>query len=336
MRRAARAGVVAAALAAAACADVLLPADPASGPVEVVRAAWKEVDAYYPWFALKGVDWDAIGEEFLPRVTPATTEAELFALLSRMLDTLRDGHLALESGSRRHAWEGWYADYPTNFSPEAVGKYLVGSIGATKGGVVSWALLRERMGYIRIPSFTPDDVGAGVDAALEALAPLDGVVVDVRSNGGGSDTQSEAAAGRFVDHAAPYRRVRYKTGPGHEDFGPEIESTVAPQGAHRFTGPVVVLQNRGVFSAAEDFILAMHTRADVTFVGDTTGGGSGNPIGRELPNGWILRVPRWRQATPAGEVYEGIGLAPDVFTSVGAEDQDRILERGIQLLIDVP
>lgn len=323
------------AIVAAACGELVLPADPVNGPVEVARAAWEEVDAYYPWFALKGVDWNAAAEEHLARVGPTTSNGDLFAILSDMIDLLRDGHLALEGPTGRHSWKGWFMDYPANYAPSAVVRYLQVPFGASGGGTVSWATLREGLGYVRIPSFGRDGVGEGVDDALEALGPLDGLVIDVRSNGGGSDTQSEAAAGRFVEHAAVYRRVRYKSGPGHEDFGPEQTATIAPAGARRFSGSVVVLQNRAVFSAAEDFILAMRTRANTTFIGDTTGGGSGNPIARELPNGWLLLVPRWRQVTPAGEVYEGVGLAPDLFASIPdpGSGSDLILERAIDFLM---
>ncbi len=332
-------GLALAGLSPAACADGLLPSDPSDDPVTVARAAWQEVDQYYPWFALKGVDWDAVGGEFLPRVTSTTVDTELFATLAEMLGRLRDGHLSLESPGHRYAWDGWHADYPPNYGVLAAARYLQPPIGAAGGGVVSWARLREGMGYVRIPSFGNEGVGDGVDAALTALAavgPVDGIVIDVRSNGGGSDTQAEEAAGRFIENAAVYRRIRYKGGPGHEDFGPELTSTVSPQGAQRFTGRVAVLQNRGTFSAAEDFILAMRTRPDVTFIGDTTGGGSGNPIARELPNGWILSVPRWRQLTADGEVYEGIGLAPDLLASTDPAGSDFILERAIQLLIRTP
>lgn len=317
------------------CGEFLLPPDPVNGPVEVARAAWEEIDAYYPWFALKGVDWDSVGEEYHARVGPDTDSAELFGILSEMIDELRDGHLALERPAARHSWEGWFRDYPANYAPAAVARYLRAPFGVAAGGVVSWAMLRDGMGYLRIPSFGRQGVGEGVDAALAALGPLDALVIDVRSNGGGSDTQAEAAAGRFLDRATAYRRVRYKSGPGHEDFGPELSTTVGPQGAQRFTGPVAVLQNRGVYSAAEDFVLAMRTRADATFIGDTTGGGSGNPLARELPNGWLLHVPRWRQVTTDGDVYEGIGLAPDLLASSLHPEtgEDLILERAITFLI---
>ncbi len=329
------AGSAAVVLFSSACADALLPPDPGNGPEEVASAAWEEVDAYYPWFALKGVDWDAVGGEYLARVGPDTGPDELFGILSGMLDRLRDGHLALEGVGSRHAWRGWVEDHPTNYAAAATARYLRRPMGVEAGGVASWAMLRDGMGYLRIPSFGREGVGEAVDAALAAMGPLNALVIDVRSNGGGSDSEAEAAAGRFLEEEAVYRMVRYKNGPGHEDFGPEVATTVGPQGAQRFDGPVAVLQNRGVFSAAEDFVLAMRTRANTTFIGDTTGGGSGNPIARELPNGWLLHVPRWRQVTADGDIYEGIGLAPDLLSSSPHPEtgEDLILERAITFLI---
>jgi hypothetical protein len=125
-------------------------------------------------------------------------------------------------------------------------------------------------------------------------------------------------------------RRRALRDPQRDDHRTEGQARAAPH-ARR-----LVLQNRGLFSAAETFVLAMRTRPDVTFVGDSTGGGSGNPIPRELPNRWVLWVSRWQATTPGGSWYEGIGLAPDILESVSEQDlaraRDPILERAIELL----
>jgi hypothetical protein len=138
-------------------------------------------------------------------------------------------------------------------------------------------------------------------------------------------------------------RRRALRDPQRDDHRAEGRARAAPHarrlvrlGRLAYDGPIVVLQNRGLFSAAETFVLAMRTRPDVTFVGDSTGGGSGNPIPRELPNRWVLWVSRWQVTTPGGSWYEGIGLAPDVLESVSEQDlaraRDPILERAIELL----
>ncbi len=80
----------------------------------------------------------------------------------------------------------------------------------------------------------------------------------------------------------------------------------------------------------------MRTLPQVTVVGDTTGGGSGNPVYRELPNGWTSRVPRWLEFTSDFEPFEGVGLAPDIWVSTPdallESGTDRIFETAVEIL----
>lgn len=319
---------------ASACADLLLPSNPGSDAADVAMATWKAVDEYYPYFDLKGINWDSVGQVYLPLADEARNDRQLVGLLAGMLYGLRDGHVVLESSLGRTSYEAWHAEYPDNYDENVTRRYLGLPAGNGAGGAVWWGTVADGIGYIHIATFAADGIGAAVDQALDGLGEVRGIIVDVRGNGGGSDTESEAAAGRFTSEARVYRRIRYKTGPGHEDFGPLQENFIRPAGAQRFTGPVAVLQNRGVYSAAEDFILAMRVRDDVTFVGDTTGGGTGNPIGRELPNGWVVFVPRWRLWAADGTQFEGVGLAPDQWVPSVAQgaNRDAILERAIGVL----
>lgn len=69
-------------------------------------------------------------------------------------------------------------------------------------------------------------------------------------------------------------------GPEQDDFIDFIEDAVEPLRGVGFEGRVALLTNRWNFSTAEDFTLAMQTLPNVVVVGDTTGGGMGNPISR--------------------------------------------------------
>lgn len=321
------------------CADVLLSPEPGASPPEVAHALWTEVDQYYSYFDVSGIDWDSIGSEYLPLVTASTSDNELFNVLSAMLSKLRDGHATLDSPSRHYGYDGWYANYPRNYEPGFISAYLAQPRGIATGGAVSWGTLPAGVGYLRISTFAQSGIGEGVDTALASLgASMRGLVLDIRSNGGGSDTQSEAAAARFTAERVMYRTVRYKDGPAHDAFGPKEEDWLEPAGRHRYLGPVAVLTNRGVYSAAEDFLLAMRVLPRVTTVGDTTGGGSGNPIPRELPNGWVVHVPRWRVWAADGTFFEGVGLAPDVDVQLTdadwAKGRDTILERAFQIVLE--
>lgn len=88
-------------------------------------------------------------------------------------------------------------------------------------------------------------------------------------------------------------------------------------------------------SCAEDFVLAMRVLPTVTVVGDTTGGGSGGPIVRELPNGWTYQLSEWIEYIPSRQMFEGVGLAPGVVAKATLADAehgvDAAMERAIAL-----
>ena len=80
----------------------------------------------------------------------------------------------------------------------------------------------------------------------------------------------------------------------------------------------------------------MQVLPSVTIVGDTTGGGVGNPVFRELPNGWTYRLSTETDADAQGRIMEGVGVFPDVPVPTTAADSangiDRILEKGIDII----
>lgn len=328
---------VAALFVCAGCADALLSPEPADSAPQVARAVWSDVDQYYSFFDIKNVNWDSIGQAYLPQVTGATAPSDLFDVLAGMLGTLRDGHLTLDAPGRHFEYVGWFEGYPTNFEPGFIGSYLGLSERTAAGDAVVWGRIGG-VGYLRITTFDQPDINAAVDTALASLGDsLQGLAIDVRSNGGGLEDQARAVAGHFTRRRVLYAYHRYKDGPGHEDFGPLVADYVHPSRGHGYYGPIAVLTNRRVYSAAEDFVLAMRALPRVTTVGDTTGGGSGAPIARELPNGWVLHVPTWQIWGADGTFFEGVGLAPDVPQQMTLEDRlrgrDTILERAVSILL---
>jgi len=322
-------------LALTGCADILLDPDPPMDPVVVFDELWEEFDRYYSHFEIKAVDWGALREVYRPRVTPATTDGQLFAVFSDLLDELRDGHVNLWTPFALYAWTAWADAYPESFAwPRIAIGYLRDE--RTAAGGVRWGRVAPGVGYVLIPTFADRAVVDGVDAALAALSGEPQLVLDVRHNGGGSDNHAVAIAGRFADAAYHYRTVQYRNGPAHDDYAVPRLDSVRPAGPIAYRGTIALLTNRRVFSAAEAFVLAMRVLPSVTVVGDTTGGGAGNPITRELSNGWVYRIPRWVVWLPEGGTYEGVGLAPDVFVQFdpaeSAGNGDPILDSALARL----
>ncbi len=174
-----------------------------------------------------------------------------------------------------------------------------------------------------------------IDNVVTAFQDKDGMIIDIRDNGGGSDANAELIASRFADKKRLYRYVRYRSGENHTDFTEWRSSFIAPDG-NSFTKPIAVLTNRGCFSSTESFLFAMKVMPQVVTVGGVTGGGSGSPIYRELPIGWTFRLSSWQEVDSDFQFIEGTGMTPDHLVTISEADDvantDTILEAAIALL----
>jgi hypothetical protein len=67
----------------------------------------------------------------------------------------------------------------------------------------------------------------------------------------------------------------------------------------------------------------VRTLPQVTVIGDTTGGASGNPATFALGSGWQFTVPRWMEYGPDREPIEWRGVAPHLALSWESVPYDR-------------
>ena len=68
-----------------------------SNPEEVFDELWETFHARYPFFKLRGVDWQQQHAKYRPMVTSETSDDQLFDILCQMLDPLDDGHVELKA-----------------------------------------------------------------------------------------------------------------------------------------------------------------------------------------------------------------------------------------------
>jgi hypothetical protein len=318
------------------CEELLFKSNPPNTPEENFEVFWSDFDRYYSQFELKKVNWDSAYAVNRSLINSKTSGQQLFDVISRMLKNLRDGHAGICARQYGCSFFKFTANYPTNRIRSVSGYVFLQRKGANfnYGSIVNY----NSIGYVQITSFSGSyEEFEAIDDILSSLRErgATSLILDIRGNGGGSDANSGLIAGRFTTEKLIYSFIRYKSGPGHGEFTGWKTKTVIP-GGEVFKGPVVLLTNREVFSSAEDFVLAMQSIPTVTVIGARTGGGSGNPVSRTLPNGWIVHVPRWQQVDLNYEFYEGIGLAPDIAVEITRADsiagKDTILERAVELL----
>lgn len=302
------------------------------------EALWTVLDEHYCFFKEKGVDWDAVHDKYVRRVGPEMTREELFKVCSDMLDELRDGHVNLTSPFNTSYYRRWWSDYPQNFSKRLIEESYFNFNYRQTGGLM-YGLLNENIGYIYYGSFS-SPVGEGnLDNILYFLSAAQGLIIDVRDNGGGNLTNVEKLVARFITEPTIVGYISHKTGPGHDEFSEPraIIYNPADLGRIRWAKPIIVLANRSTFSAANNFVSVMKLLPGVRVVGAITGGGSGVPFSSEIPCGWSVRfsacsmLDAERVSTEQG-VAPTEGCAVDMNPMDALAGKDTILEFAINLM----
>lgn len=305
--------------------------DPSDDFFDIV---WSDFDQTYPYFIHKGINWDSVHSEYSSRIHETTSMHELSDLIGEMTMVLKDIHVRFTSSFGTYHYSK-KLNYPEN-PPDNAFTYLDTILSNNSIGAFGY-LANTNFVYLRINTF----IGSTADfsdlaAMLDHIASTDGLVVDIRSNGGGNEINGRAIAGRFTETDTPYRYSRVRDGSSWSDFTSWRESLLTSTNYLDYHKPVILLTNRRVYSSAELFVLMMKTYDQLTIVGDTTGAASANPAERSLSNGWQYYVSTWQAASLNYELIEDNGIAPDHYVLMTeesiAEGRDLILEKAIDLL----
>jgi len=312
----------------AACVDEEQFDDTPQGNFE---ALWRIIDEHYCFLDYKheayGLDWDAVYNKYKVRVDKQMSDLQLFEVLTQMLAELRDGHVNLSASHDYGRYWSWYEDYPTNYSDSLYRRYM-----GTDYKIASslyYRILDDNIGYVRYESFKSAIGEGNLDEVLMYLAVCRGLIIDIRENGGGDLTNAEKLAARFTNEKTLVGYIQHKTGKGHSDFSSMEPRYLEPASGLRWQKPVVLLTNRHVYSAANEFTMYMRALPQVTIVGDHTGGGAGMPFSSSLPNGWNVRfsaVPMYDADKQSME----FGIEPDYLVQQTDED----FQRGKDTLIE--
>jgi len=301
-----------AALILASCEKILMEKEPANDPETNFQYLWNTANEKYSFFEYKGIDWNEIYNIYHQQITSDMNEYELFDVLASMLNELKDGHVNIIAPFDISRYTFKY-NAPENFDFRLLKDNYIGWDYRITGPLVNTTFERggQQIGYIYYGSFLETLQAADIDFVIASLWHSKGIILDLRNNGGGDVNNIYTLGSRFADQKRFIYSSELKNGPGHEDFGDTSRVYMSPGGSYRYTGTVVLLTNRGCFSATSLFATAMKAFPYVIQVGDTTGGGLGAPAGFELPNGWGYRFSVSRTIAPDGSNWEN-GIPPDI------------------------
>lgn len=302
-----------------------------SSPRSNIEALWDIIDRRYCFLPYKaetiGLDWNRVREKYTAQVSPDMNSAQLFEVMSNMLAELQDGHVNLYYSADMSRYWSWHEDYPRNFDEDLRDRYLGKDYKIAAG--LKYRILDDNTSYVVYESFSSGIGDGNIDEVLYYLRSCNGLILDIRGNGGGMLTNAERLTSHFTNQRTLVGYTMHKTGPGHNDFSTPQPEYITPSTGIRWQKPVVLLTNRECYSSANVFVRNMKCLDNVTILGDRTGGGGGLPFTSELPCGWAVRF----SACPTMDAqmqHTEFGIEPHIHCALDSADQ----AKGIDTLIE--
>ncbi len=170
---------------------------------------------------------------------------------------------------------------------------------------------KGNIAVLRIDAFT-QTVAADFTKMLPAvLEGAEGIVLDLRSNGGGDAEAMADVASLFLDDGTNLGRFADRSGASFEleTFSKRLWRSTSPL---QVKLPLVVLTSENTSSAAEIMVAALQAKHRAQVIGTGTCGCVLAIRSRHaLPDGGVLDVSEFDYRTAEGRRLEGVGIKPD-------------------------
>lgn len=159
----------------------------------------------------------------------------------------------------------------------------------------------DGIGVIQFNIFVPP-VMRQIKAFLRQVGPGDGLVIDLRGNGGGISVMAAGISGRLCRDEFVIGSMHQRTGVTELDVYPQ--STV-------FDGPVAILIDGRSASTSEILAAGLKDHHRARVFGERSAGAALPSLFKGLPTGDLFQFAVADITTPAGTLLEGNGIEPD-------------------------
>ncbi|MFA5805165.1 MAG: S41 family peptidase [Melioribacteraceae bacterium] len=305
------------------CSDLIIENNEINKNLNDFESAWKTAKQVYPFFQFKNIDWDSLYRKYKPFAL-ASKGDEIYNVLFDLFCELKDGHIEIHTeGGFPVPTYLWPRDIDRkSFSQIVVSNYIGKQLKLTGKNNISYEIF-DNIGYIYLSTFEEGSWINNFDNILDYMKNTNGLILDVRNNGGGSGTTSDFVISRFIKQPMQEKMIYAD---GHIK-----QWLIQPGGSFTYTNQVVILVNGSSFSAAELLPELMRQLSNVTIVGSTTGGGGGSNDIYTLPSGKRIKMPNSYFTRLDGKLIEWNGIVPDII--VEQTEADKINGRDKQLEI---
>ncbi|MEW5923437.1 MAG: S41 family peptidase [Candidatus Zixiibacteriota bacterium] len=171
--------------------------------------------------------------------------------------------------------------------------------------------LSGNVGYLKFNSFRDaGNAGSTAIAALNFLAYVDALIIDLRDNGGGEPSMIQLITSYFFDQPVHLNSFYIRQLDSIQQFW--TQSYV--EGPRMSNVDLYVLTSNYTFSGAEEFSYNLKNLGRATIIGETTGGGAHPTESHIFANLSIgASIPYGRAINPiTGTNWEGVGVKPHI------------------------
>lgn len=202
------------------------------------------------------------------------------------------------------------AEWEKQVPPAVLERVLASNLGVEKVEHLS-----SNIGYLQISSFGPAFlVSDKFAAAMNELADTDGLIIDLRNNGGGGGDSVALLISYLVDG-----RTRLNDSWERATGITTQYWTQDKLDGKRYGGkkPVLILAGPNTKSAAESFAYQLQALKRATVIGERTWGGANASRPYRLSEHFVAFIPSKRSISPITHTdWEGAGVIPDVAAKV--------------------
>ena len=169
------------------CEKILMEKDPVDDPVNNFENMWTTIDQKYSFFEYKNINWNEIYDKYRPQVSNDMRSYELFEVMAAMMNELKDGHVNLTAPFDISRYD-FKKNAPENFDFRLLKDNYIGWDYRITGSLINTTFERQGqpIGYIYYGSFSNTVQSADIDFVVASLWHTKGIILDLRSKGGGN------------------------------------------------------------------------------------------------------------------------------------------------------
>lgn len=199
--------------------------------------------------------------------------------------------------------------------------------------LVETKLLLKQSGYIKILAWSGEETQSLLDKKIDYFIKnkIKALIIDVRGNGGGNANIAHHFSSHLFNKKVLFAVTKRRSSKTNFRLSSNYQY-VEPIKSY-LNVPIILLVDTACFSSNEYFIAGLKDNKRAYLIGETTGGGSGNPKKFIIPyrkSSFELLVSTWQYYRPNKMPLEGEGVKPHLVVKPTLQDfikkHNRVLE----------